>query len=893
MAAFLCLENRGVAVSSPRISTAPLPIFLLFLLSGATSLVYEVVWLRKLILIFGSTQFATSTILSTFMAGLALGAFVAGRRITRSRIAPLKIYGLLEIGIGAYALFVPFLFRVLSPVYQALWDAGMSESFVALSLAKFVGIAAVLLPPTVMMGATLPILSRQIADDPKRIGGKVGALYAINTFGAVAGTFLAGFVLVPHLGVRQTLWVTAAVNGLLGLTAMWLAGRRPRPESAASAEPSGDVEQAPVPDSPALAAARRRMPLVLLVFGLSGFGALVLEVAWTRILSLVMGSSVYAFSLMLLAFLVGLAAGGAFFAGWLRKRPGTDPAAMLGVLLIAAGFMAYATSFAFRVLPRMFAEVYFWTQGQTDWLTGSGWMSANQWMVFQFLCGLLIMFPATFALGGIFPAVLQLHTRQLDQVGTSVGTVYASNTLGTIVGAAMAGFVLIPTVGMLNAVTGVAILEVALGTLIIFAVVTRPHRLRPALLLTAVVICGLFFRLPQWDVRLMNSGIYMNLFGEGWTDWETFSQFIYENNETVFVGEGLTATVFVADQPRFQNRYLSVNGKIEASTNADLETQLMISHLPLMMHADPKDIMVIGLASGISVGSVATHPVETIHVIEVEKEMEPAARLFEEHNNYVLDDPRLVLSFNDARNDLEFSSTTYDVIISEPSNPWMTVAANLFTEDFFRMAKTRLREGGIFSQWVQNYYLPKEDLRSIIAAFRDSFPYVMLFETYNGIDLLLMGSQEPIQLDLERFDERMTELRVLMDLGRIGIRTPSNVLELFRLGPKDIDRVVAGAPRNTDDNARVEFSAPKTFGVYTLGENLEYLRQFVSDPVDYVTPEPGPEAADELRLQIARGLFFRQEYDLARHTLEAVELTEFSTRVADLARRIDQAAAAP
>lgn len=880
-------------MTPPRILTARLPIFLLFLLSGATSLVYEVVWLRKLILIFGSTQFATSTVLSTFMAGLALGAFVAGRWITRSHIAPLKIYGLLEIGIGVYALFVPFLFRVLSPVYQVLWDAGMSESFVALSLAKFVGIAAVLLPPTVMMGATLPILSRQIADDPKRIGGKVGTLYAINTFGAVAGTFLAGFVLVPHLGVRHTLWVTAAVNGVLGLTAMWLAGRLARPESAAPAKPSGDAAQAPVPDSPALAAPRRRMPLVLLVFGLSGFGALVLEVAWTRVLALVMGSSVYAFSLMLLAFLVGLAIGSAFFAGWLRKRPKTDPAAMLGVLLVATGFLAYATSWAFRALPRTFAEIYFWTQGQTDWLTGSDWLSANQWMVVQFLCGLLIMFPATFALGGIFPAVLQLHARRLDQVGTSVGTVYASNTVGTIVGAAMAGFVLIPAFGMLNAVTGIAILEVALGTLIIFAVVTRPHRLRPAILLAAVVICGLFFGLPQWDVRLMNSGVYMNLFGEGWTDWESFSKIIYENNEPVLVREGLTATVFVADQPRFQNRYLAVNGKIEASTNADLETQLMCSHLPLLMHANPKDVMVIGLASGISVGAVATHPVETIRVIEIEKEMEPAARLFEEHNNYVLDDPRLVLSFNDARNDLEFSSNTYDVIISEPSNPWMTVASNLFTEDFFRMAKTRLREGGIFSQWVQNYYLPKEDLRSIIAAFRDSFPYVMLFETYDGIDLLLIGSQEPLQLNLERFEERMTELRVLLDLGRVGIRKPADILELFRLGPRDVDKIVAGAPRNTDDNARVEFSAPKTFGVYTVGENLDYLRQFVSDPVDYITPELGPDEADELRLQIARGLFFRQEYDLARRTLQAVESSEFSARIADLARRIDQAADTP
>jgi spermidine synthase len=541
----------------------------------------------------------------------------------------------------------------------------------------------------------------------------------------------------------------------------------------------------------------------------------------------------------------------------------------------------------------MFAEIHFWTLAPTDWLTGSGWMSANQWMLVQFFAGLLIMFPPTFALGGIFPAVLQLHARQLDQVGTSVGTVYASNTVGTIVGAAMAGFVLIPAFGMLNTVTGIAILEVALGALIVFAVVRRPQRLRPAILLTAVVVCGLFLRLPQWDARLMNSGVYMNLFGEDWTDWETFSKNIYENNEVVLVREGLTATVFVADQPRFANRYLSVNGKIEASTNADMETQLMCSHLPLLMHADPKDVMVIGLASGITVGAVATHPVETIRVIEVEKEMELAARLFEEHNNYVLDDPRVELSFNDARNDLEFSSNMYDVIVSEPSNPWMTVAANLFTEDFFRMAKTRLREGGIFSQWVQNYYLPKEDLRSIIAAFRDSFPHVMLFETYDGIDLLLVGSQQPIRLDLEQFDRRMAELRVRMDLARVGIRSANNILELFRLGPQDIDKIVAGAPRNTDDNARVEFSAPKTFGLYTLGENLAYLREFMGDPLDHVSPELGPRETDELRLEVASGLFFRREYELARRTLKRVKLPEFATQVDDLSRRIEQAATAP
>ena len=299
--------------------------------------------------------------------------------------------------------------------------------------------------------------------------------------------------------------------------------------------------------------------------------------------------------------------------------------------------------------------------------------------------------------------------------------------------------------------------------------------------------------------------------------------------------------------------------------------------------------MVIGLASGITVGAVATHPVESIRVIEVEKQMEPAARLFEAHNNYVLDDPRLELSFNDARNDLEFSSNSYDVIISEPSNPWMTVAANLFTEDFFSMAKTRLREGGVFSQWIQNYYLPREDLRSIIAAFRDSFEYVMLFETFDGIDLLLMGSQEPIVLDLERFETRMSELRVRMDLGRVGVRRPLDLVSLYRVGPEQIDRLIEGAERNTDDNARVEFSAPKTFGVYTLPENLKLLRQYTSDPLEIISPQPTAEERDPLLLQLARQLFFRREYDLAREQLARITDPELSDRVAELAARIDEA----
>jgi spermidine synthase len=625
-----------------------------------------------------------------------------------------------------------------------------------------------------------------------------------------------------------------------------------------------------------------RVKLVLIVFGFSGLGALVLEVAWTRVLALVMGSSVYAFALMLLAFLIGLATGGAFFSRWLRRRPRTDPYQLLAILLGAAGLLAYATTFLFTLLPRLFGEIYFlWNP------------SADALLVVQLGFGLLIMFPATFALGGIFPAVLQIHARSLAQVAGSVGVVYASNTVGTIAGAALAGFLLIPRLGVQPTVLLVAAIEVLLGLVVALALVRTPSGARTALVaaLGVGLLLPLFVR-PTWDAKLMNSGVYMNLYGLEVEGWEAFESWTHDNNVVVYAEEGLTASVFVADQPEFGNRYLSVNGKIEASTNADLETQLMASHLPLLLHRDPRDVMVIGLASGITVGAAAAHTVETIRVVEVEEKMVPAARLFEDHNNHVLDDERVRLSINDARNELEFSSQTYDVIISEPSNPWMTVAANLFTEEFFAMARTRVRPDGLFCQWIQNYYLPADDLRSIVRAFHKSFPYVMLFETFDGVDILLLGSMEPLGFDLAHVGTRLEELSVRMDLARVDVRRAEDLLTLFRLGPRDVERLIEGAPRNTDDNARVEFSAPKTLGVYTLDDNLAMLRAYTSDPLDYVAPEiRDPLARDEMGLDLAESLLGRGYLELASETVARVGDPSLDERKARLVQSIQSNAA--
>ncbi len=806
----------------------------LFLLSGATALVYQVLWLRQLILVFGSTLFATSSILSTFMGGLALGAYLAGRSMDRSRRSPLLVYGMLECAIGGYALLVPFLFRALTPIYQVVWDAGGADSQLMLNLAKFAGIALILLPPTTLMGASLPVLSRAVADDPQRIGGNVGTLYAVNTFGAVLGTFLAGFLAIVTLGVLHTLWITAATNLLLGVIAIRLGKRAtaPLPPARPSEQPGREkTRSAPV-------------RITLIAFGISGFGAMVLEVAWTRALGLVLGSSVYAFSLMLLAFLIGLAAGGAFFSWMLKRRPDTDIGALLAFLFGGTGILAFTTAYILQALPGYFGFVHFhYSPGP------------NVWYLVQFGFCLMVMFPATFAFGGIFPAVLQLHARGLQHVAGSVGTVYASNTIGTILGAAMAGFLLIPKLGVVDSVLTVAVVQLLLGILMVLRVCLSSGRRRT--LLGAVLLAGLcavFLLRPGWDVRMMNSGVYMNLSGLGEkATWEDFEKKIYENNEVVYAKEGLTAAVLVGYEPEYDNYYLAVNGKIEASTQGDMDTQLLAAHLPLLLQEEPADVMLIGLASGITAGSALTHPIKSLKIVEVEAAMEDAARIFDKQNRHALDDPRVTLSINDARNELVFSPDTYDVIISEPSNPWMTVASNLFTEEFFALSRTRLRPSGIFCQWVQNYHLAEDDLLSIIGAFHSAYPYVYVFETFDGIDNLLLGSDRPIPLDLERIDERMMELQVRIDLARISVRSPEDLIAHFRVGAREVDGMVKNAPRNTDDNARVEFAAPRALYRNNIAENLTFLANHSSDILDYVKLLPSdPLEQDRLLLRLAR-----------------------------------------
>ena len=798
----------------------------LFFTSGAVGLVYQVIWLRQLILVFGATAFASSAVLSTFMGGLALGSWWTGRRADAWTEPPLRTYGKLELAIAIYGAVIPWLMSAATPVLEIAWRSGAERHFVLFGLVKFAAIALLILPATTLMGATLPVLSRAAASRGAALGSGVGSLYAANTMGAVVGTAVSAFVLLPWLGTRSTTLLNVLLNAAVGLVAWWLGAR------------SKSHRAAPDPPAAPETEAGRRSTLTW-VFAASGFAAMILEVAWTRGVALVLGSSVYAYAAMLTAFLLGLASGAAVAARRIGRRPDGDHARTLAQVLLVAGVCSLATAHALLEMPRLFGEIYYRLEPSPD-----------GWFLVQIGVSLLIMFPTTFALGWVFPLVLELVGGRRGAVAASVGRVYAANTAGTIAGAAVGGFLLLPRIGVNATLVAVAAAQALLGC---WVAIGGGARRKTALAATcAAVAAALVLLRPSWDVLLMNSGVYMNAQNidraEGWGG---FLRRVRTDNQLVYAKDGLTASVLVGFQPESKNLYLAVNGKTDASSREDLETQIMAGHLPLLLHPDPKDILVVGLASGISVGSVAAHPVDSIKVVEVEAAIVPAARLFHEHNGEVLDDPRVSLSINDARNELQFNTATYDVIISEPSNPWMTVASNLFTEDYFRIARTRLRPDGVFAQWIQTYSLGPEELRSILAAFRSVFGQMAVFETLDGIDLLLIGSSEPIRLDAARVESRISELRVRLDLARVRIRRPLDILGMYQTGGRALDALLAGARKNTDDNGLVEFSAPKSLYLDTQDANTAFLQSGPTDPLEVVRDIfRGSPEGDTLRREI-------------------------------------------
>jgi spermidine synthase len=816
-------------------------VYTLFFISGATALIYEVVWARMLTQIFGNTTHAIATVLSAFMGGLALGSYALGRLADARRNAFL-IYGLLEGGVGVYGLVIPALFALTRQAYSRLYGLA-ATSFTIFSVVLFCLCFAVIVVPTALMGATLPMLSRFCVTQFASLGRRIGDLYAINTLGAVLGCALSGFYLIPQLGLRGSVRSAAFLNltiaTLVIVAVACLRGAEPREAAPAEPPPEGS---APGGRSSYLDVA------LLTAFGLSGAAAMVYENAWTRALTLVIGMSTYSFTVMLTTFLVGLGVGSLFYArGWGTRDVGV---AGFGVLQLLIALSALATIPLFERLPFLFLRLRF---GFGD--------SFEQFLGIQVLLSAIVMIVPTLLLGATFPMVARIYTQSLYRIGSSVGTAYASNTVGAIVGAFLGGFVLIPTLGVQNSI-GLAVAVSATAGVVLVALdarVRRGRRLAAAGVMFVVAVAAvLSFR--TWDKRVMTSGVAIYFHNYSSLPTDGLRREWMERDEVLYYREGLTATISVHRDAGSTYLYEKTNGKVDASFG-DAPTQLMVGYLPMLLNPAAKRVLVIGMGSGMTAKAAAAFPVERLEVVEIEPAVIEGARYFAEKNGRIHEDPRVRFVHADGRNYLLAVRERYDVIISEPSNPWIAGIGNLFTREYYQEALAKLAEGGVFSQWMQTYGMSPEDLRMVYRTFAEVFPDVSLWAV-NDSDMLLIGTARPQHLRRDRLQAALAARPIArQDLRELGFIDGYSLMAMYVMPKAALLKMAGDAEYNLDDFPRLEFLAPRNLGRETSTLNMRLTRAFAA-PAAVEDASPDGDPTGRLDLALAHG--YRAVRDAAR-----------------------------
>lgn len=803
------------------------PFLILFAVSGAAALIYEVVWTRLLTLQMGHGIAAASTVLAAFMGGLAVGAAVAGRR--GGRLSPeraLTVYAGLELTIGVLALLLPFALTALRPwLISAYADGDGGATFALLRLGTSVLLLAV---PAAAMGATFPIASRWMVRTAASAAQDAGGLYAANTLGAAVGAVLAGFVLIPALGLAGSTWVGVVLNITAAAGAFAIARSASLVADSTNENPRSEGEgfsprraTASSGKADAKASALRASPeprpwVAALALGASGFASLTLQVVWTRLLVQILGPTTYAFSIVVAIFIIGIAAGAAAGA-WLATRV-RSAAVGLAIALLASAALALAAASAVDWALLTIAEIVARPDYRFgDVLTREGLM----------VTGLLL--PMTVAFGAAFPFAVALASGREDAVTESLGRIYAVNTVGAIAGALLAGFVLVPQIGLHLTIRMVAAV-LAVAAVAILAVAGRGRgRAVGFVLAAAVMVAGV--ALPPWDRLLLSSGAYKYAAALRGPSLET----ALAAGELLSYREGATGTVAVRRLAGTVS--LAIDGKVDASNAGDMLTQRLLAHVPLLLHPNPKRVAILGLGSGVTLGSALTHPLDAATVLEISPEVVDASRFFDTENHRALADPRTRLVVGDGRTHLMLGRESYDVIVSEPSNPWMAGIASLFTREFFEGAKARLAPGGVLCQWAHTYDISSDDLRSIVATFLTAFPDGSLW-LVGDADVLLIGATGPLDDRVAGITAAWQRPGVAADLASVGAADPYAVTSLFVAQGEALKAWVNGAPLQTDDRSRLEFSGPRNIFGLARDDNATTLRELAGR-----SPKPAAVAA--------------------------------------------------
>jgi spermidine synthase len=734
-----------------------------FILSGFAALLYQTAWMRQFSLVFGTSELAVAAVLAAYMGGLALGASIAARyvhRITR----PVLFYGLLEAGIALAALSVPFLLDLASMLYGAFFGgqpepvdaSGLGQSFFYLIIAFIV-----LAIPTAFMGATLPLLTQYVVQSKEQIGARVGLLYATNTAGAIGGTVVAGFLLLPALGLNGTVMVGVGINGLVFILAALIAKYIGTGEAQEVQQPV-EVEQHLEIDDPTVNTSdiplKKRywiLPLMLL----SGANSFIYEVLWTRLLGHVLGGSITAFSTMLAGFLGGIAIGSAIASRFAKNQM----QAVQCFIGVQCG-IAVTSLFIYQSLPLL--------------LPDSFGLRGNVLLAFT------VLLPAAIFIGATFPLAVRILATEKHDAASSSARVYSWNTVGAIVGATVAAFFLIPALKYEGAIKFAVIVNALLALAAATLVSKQPRMLVAAVVLFVVGLTA-FYQPSMPEAVLRSSPVYAS-----------------PDGELRYYEVGRSATVLVIEKDGFLS--LRTNGLPEASTNLvgappRLHNQRMLSMMPVLARPDTESMLIVGLGAGVALEGVPKS-VKSVDVIELEPEVVKANQLIgDERAIDPLKDNRVKITINDARSALTLTAKKFDAIVSQPSHPWTAGASHLYTREFMALAKDHLTEDGVYLQWMNTQFLDKFLLQSLSATMLDVFPYVRIYQ-WNREVLFFLGSDKPlnVEMDIARTGRPMSD----DPLGYLekGVGAVEDVVAALALDQENIEAFAIGGDVITDDN---------------------------------------------------------------------------------------------
>jgi predicted membrane-bound spermidine synthase len=776
---------------------------LLFFFSGATALVYEVIWSKYLSLLFGSTIQAQTVVLAVFMAGLAIGNKVFGRLADQTK-SPLTLYGYLELVVGLWAFFFSSLYYGTDLVFAVLGSKLLNHAGWLLLLKSTLS-AMLLLCPTVLMGGTLPVLAAWLQRNTSDAARRSARFYSTNSLGAVCGAGLAGFFLVTWVGLPETLQLAAVVNMLIGILAITIS-RLYAKRVASLSLPS----EAPVlPEAFHSGSGRSAFNMACLLVALTGAISMGLEVLASRFLSMIFGASLQSFAIVLMGFILGIGLGSAVISSPRTRHWSKDVAAAI-LLLGASGWIGLLVYNIEGVV-----ELYRLARSGLN----SSEMGYRYYQLMTAVFAIMVLGVPAAALGSVLPLCMRMVSENSGHLGERVGRLLTWNTLGAVGGVLLTGFVLMPRIGLRGSFATLAIL--LCGAALLSAWITKRRLIAgmsSALGCLLVVLAATGSE--QWRL-VLSSGVFR------WHESEPSRYRVTErlkSDRVLFYEDAADATVSVQEVglPNARQRILKVNGKADASTRGDLSTQLLLAHLPMMAKFDAKDVFVFGLGSGISGGAVLGYPIERLTVAENCEPVLRAAKLFEPENNCVLTDRRVRICREDARTVLKLSPLKYDVIVAEPSNPWTAGIGSVFTREFYELAASRLKPGGLMTQWFHVYEMNDAIVEMVIRTFQTTFPWIEVWDASAG-DIIIIGSMQPWQSNSKIY-ERVLELpRPKHDLGSIGLTTPGSILALQFASQRTGFAIPGPGPIQTDDFPLLEYVAPKAF---FIGHTARHLNLF-------------------------------------------------------------------